>query len=69
MVTHALFTHQKLLSRRQLNIWRVAREKAAHELEILRAELCLVVHELDVLFAHTLLYRCRHSHLAGTVIW
>ena len=54
--------YQFFLSWLQSYIKSITVEKSAHELEVLHGELVLVVHELDVLFPHQILYRGRHLH-------
>ena len=61
-------THQPRMSWWQLYVWRVIWQQFAHEWEILWAELALVVHELDVLFGHTLFDWCGHAHLACAIV-
>ena len=61
-------SYQFVLTMVKLCVGLVADDQLLHELEVLGAELGLVVHELNVLFAHTALHRRRHLHLTRPVL-
>ena len=60
--------YQLILVVVELSVGLVALDEFLPELEVLDAELVLVVHELDVLLADTALHRRRHLHLRRPVV-
>ena len=60
--------YQLILVVVELGVGLVALDEFLHELEVLDAELVLVVHELDILLADAALHRRRHLHLRRAVV-